>query len=165
MLIISRIYKSFLLFIQATGLCVILISPAISEESTAPLINQKSLNRLIIEHKKIVAEYLALTPEEAKGFWPIYERYRMAVLRLIEERMKYIKELAQSYESIDDQLSLNFIDHFRKIDHGTDEVWATYMPKFLEVIGPKKTARFYQIERRIRIYLDAETSRALPLLK
>lgn len=162
---ISAIYSPILIVLRVTWLCVILISPALSDETTTPLITQTSLNRLMIEHKKIVAEYLALTSEEAKIFWPIYERYRIAVQGLIDERMKYIKELADHYESIDDQLSLSFIDHFRKVDYGSAQLWETYMPKFLEVIGPKKTARFYQLERRIRIYLDAEMSRELPLLK
>lgn len=125
----------------------------------------KSLDALVVEHKKLVAEHLSLTAAEAQEFWPIYESYRRELQVLNEERIAYMGDLADKYGAMDDELSLKFIEHFTKIEKGQEAVWERYIPRFIQAIGARKTARFFQIERRIRIYVDAELSRAVPLLK
>ncbi len=125
----------------------------------------KSLDALGVEHKKLVAEHLRLSSAEAHDFWPIYESYRRELQVLNEERIAYMGDLADKYGAMDDELSMKFIEHFTKIEKSQEAVWERYIPRFIQVIGARKTAQFFQIERRIRIYVDAELSRAVPLLK
>jgi hypothetical protein len=125
----------------------------------------KTLDQLCTEHKKLVADHLQLSPDEAKAFWPIYEAYRGGLMKLLEERMEYVKELGDKFGTLDDDLSVLFLEKFQKIDRGSSLIWDEFMPKFIKAIGAKKTARFYQLERRIRIYLDAEVSSVLPLIR
>jgi hypothetical protein len=138
---------------------------ALGQEEASPGMSQKAYDHLVVEHKKLVSEHLDLSQDEAKRFWPVYEVYRREIHKIIKQRIAYVSDLADKYDAMDDDLSLSFIDHFRKVDHGYDALWEEFMPKFIEILGARKTARFYQIERRIRIYLDAEMSRALPLIR
>ena len=116
------------------------------------------------DHRQLVSDHLALSPEEAKVFWPIYESYVLEVNQYLELRLDYAKHLADQFDHFDDAVGERVIKDMLAIDKTPGRVWEQYLPRFIKAIGGRKTARFYQIERRLRIFVDAELSREFPLI-
>ena len=103
--------------------------------------------------KKIafITERLALTPEESKAFWPLYEERNKAK----KEAIKAIKGTKKNtpkkkIEDMTDEEVIALLDRTLKIKQARLDIQKEYNKKFLEVLPPKKVALLYHIEKEFR---------------
>ena len=116
------------------------------------------------ERKQLVAANLTLTDTEATKFWPIYDQYSAEAWKAGDARVALIKEYVQSYDTMTDAQANNFIDRSAAIDQQFASLLKKYVPIFEKVISPKKTARWYQIERRLDLLINEQLLANIPMV-
>jgi hypothetical protein len=116
------------------------------------------------QRKKIVAANMPLTEEEATKFWPVYDRYIAETIKVNDRRYALIKEYAQSYATLTDAQADSFIKRWLELDRDNTELRLKYVPEFESVISHKKTALFFQIDRRLGMLIELQLASQVPLL-
>ena len=114
--------------------------------------------RAAITEKKV-----PLTADEAAKFWPIYDQYRAEAVKLNDERWAEIKEYAANYNTMTDTQAQDYIQKTTDVDQQLLALRTKYVPIFEKVLSPKKTALWYQVDRRIDLMLNLQLSTKVPL--
>jgi hypothetical protein len=117
------------------------------------------------ERKKVVAANMPLTETEATKFWPVYDRYIAETIKVNDMRFALIKEYAQNYETTSDEQADSFIKRWLALDQDNTQLRLKYIPEFEKVVSHKKTAMFFQIDRRIGMMIELQLASQVPLLK
>ena len=117
------------------------------------------------ERKKIVAENLPLTETEATKFWPLYDRYIGETIKVNDQRYALIKEYAQNYGAMTDAQANSYIKRWVALDGDNTNLRLKYIPEFEKIISPKKTAMFFQIDRRLGMMIELQLASGVPLVK
>ena len=116
------------------------------------------------ERKKIVAANLPLTEAEATRFWPVYDRYIGETIKINDLRYALIKEYAQNYATITDVQAGSYIKRWLALDGDNTQLRLKYIPEFEKVLSPKKTAMFFQIDRRLGMVIELQLASQVPLV-
>ncbi|MGA9564199.1 MAG: hypothetical protein WBS19_01625 [Candidatus Korobacteraceae bacterium] len=116
------------------------------------------------QRKQITAENMTLTADEATKFWPIFDQYRQAAIKPNDDRWALIKEYAANYGTMTDAQANDFMQRANAIDQQLLGLRMKYVPVFDKVISPKKTALWYQIDRRIDLLINLQLSAAIPVV-
>ena len=101
------------------------------------------------EKKQLIAENLSLTPTEAAKFWPVYDQYQAEYTKIGDVEFALINEYAQNWGSITDEQALNYLKRSEEIKESLLQLRKKYVPLVNQVLLGKKTATFFQLERRI----------------
>ena len=117
------------------------------------------------ERKKIVAENLPLTATEATKFWPVYDQYIAETIKINDVRYALIKEYAQTRDTMTDAQADSFIKRWIGLDNDNTQLRLKYIPQFQKVISHKKTAMFFQIDRRLGMVIELKVASQVPLVK
>ena len=117
------------------------------------------------ERKKIVAANMPLTETEATKFWPLYDRYIAETIKINDNRYALIKEYAQNYANITDAQADSYIKRWVALDGDNTQLRLKYIPEFEKVISHKKTALFFQIDRRLTMMVELQLASQVPLIK
>jgi hypothetical protein len=118
------------------------------------------------QRRKIVAANLPLTETEATKFWPLYDRYRNEMgTKIYDVRYALIKEYAQNYANMTEDQADTFITRWLSLDSDNAQIEERYVPEFEKVISRKKTAMFFQVDRRVTMMFDLKLSELIPLVQ
>jgi len=117
------------------------------------------------ERKKIVAANLPLTAEEATKFWPLYDRYIADTIKVNDQRYALVKQYAQSYSNLSDAQASDYIKRWIALDQDNTQLRMKYIPEFQKIISPKKTAMFFQMDRRLGMLIELQLASQVPLVK
>ena len=117
------------------------------------------------ERKKVVAANMPLTEAEATKFWPVYDRYIGETIKVNDVRFALIKEYAKNYQSATEEQADSFIKRWLALDQDNTQLRLKYIPEFEKVISHKKTAMFFQIDRRISMMIELQLASSVPLVK
>lgn len=116
------------------------------------------------ERKKIVAANLPLTADEAVKFWPVYDQYVGEHTKIWDGRYALIKEYANNYQTMTPEQANSFIKRWTESEVSMAQLRLKWMPQFEKVISPKKTAMFFQIDRRLGLMVELQLSSQIPLV-
>ncbi len=116
------------------------------------------------ERKAIVATHMFLTPEESEAFWQVYNEYREAARKVGDARVKIIRDLAASWETLDDEGAAQLLDAFIDYQEERTKLRKSFMKDFRKVIPAKKTLRFVQIDDKLDSIIDFRLSESIPLV-
>jgi len=114
--------------------------------------------------KQITAENLTLTADEATKFWPIYDQYATEVSKIGDQRVALIKEYAGSYDAMTDAQANAFMKKAAAIDVQFATLRAKYVPMFEKVVSAKKTAVWFQIDRRLDLLINLQLAENIPVV-
>jgi hypothetical protein len=117
------------------------------------------------ERKKVVAANMPLTETEATKFWPLYDRYIAETVKVNDARYSLIKEYSDNYQAMTDTQANSFIQRWVTLDGDSTQLRLKYIPEFEKVISPKKTALFFQIDRRVGMMIELQLASQIPLLQ
>lgn len=117
------------------------------------------------QRKKVVAANMPLTEEEATKFWPVYDRYIAETIKVNDLRFDLIKEYATNYETGTEEQADSFIKRWLALDQDNTQLRLKYIPEFEKVISRKKTAMFFQIDRRVSMMIELQLATNIPLVK
>jgi len=116
------------------------------------------------QRKEIVAQNMTLTPDEATKFWPIFDQYRRAAIKPNDDRWAVIKDYANNYSTMTDAQAQDYMKRANAVDQQLLALRMNYVPIFEKVISAKKTALFYQIDRRIDLLINLQLSAIIPMV-
>jgi hypothetical protein len=117
------------------------------------------------QRKKIVAANLPLTEAEATKFWPVYDQYIAETIKVNDTRYALIKEYAQSYDNMTEEQGDSLIKRWLALDQQITELRLKFIPEFEKVLSQKKTAMFFQIDRRVGMMIELQLAGQVPLVK
>ncbi len=106
-----------------------------------------------------------LTPEESQAFWPLYREYRLEMTKVGDRLLKVITTYAENYRSLSDELAKSLLTDYLSIEKARLQVKSKYLPRFQKVLPPKKVARYYQVENKLDIIIQAELAEEIPLVR
>ncbi|MGO9517505.1 MAG: hypothetical protein ACLPND_10710 [Candidatus Korobacteraceae bacterium] len=116
------------------------------------------------QRKEIMAQNMVLTPDEATKFWPIFDQYRKEAIKPNDLRWEVIKAYADNYGTMTDAQAQDYIKRANDVDIQLLALRMRYVPIFEKVISAKKTALWYQIDRRIDLLINLQLSSVIPMV-
>lgn len=126
------------------------------------------VQKLKADKKLVVAGNMELTDAEATGFWPLYESYQKELEQLNQKLGKTITEYANAYNqgngTISNDTAKKLLNEAISIDEQEVKLKRTYAEKIGKVLPAAKTARYMQIENKIRALIKVELAAQIPLV-
>src|SRR5450755_2441495 len=116
------------------------------------------------QRKEITAQNMTLTADEATKFWPIFDQYRHEAITPNDERWALIKDYAANYNTMTDAQAQDYIKRSTAVDQQLLSLRMKYVPVFEKVISAKKTALWYQIDRRIDLLVNLQLGSVIPMI-
>jgi hypothetical protein len=116
------------------------------------------------QRKQITAQNMTLSADEATKFWPIFDQYRQEAIKPNDERWAVIKDYAANYNTMTDAQAQEYMQRANAVDQQLLALRMKYVPVFEKVISPKKTALWYQIDRRIDLLINLQLSAVIPMV-
>lgn len=100
-----------------------------------------------IESKKIafITQKLDLSPQEAQQFWPVYNEYQD---KLKDARNRNNQELNE--DNLTEKDAENFLDNLLGWEQLEIDLKKEYFNKLKGIVGSKKVARLYILEKEFR---------------
>jgi hypothetical protein len=128
--------------------------------------DEVELTRAIIQTNRqaIVAANLGLTEEEGRRFWPVYRDYRNELAKTGDRAVNLIATYEKNYENLSEETA-EWINEFVAIEKEKAEVRAKWTPRLREILAPKKTARFLQIENKLDAIVNYDLADSIPLIR
>jgi hypothetical protein len=117
------------------------------------------------ERTKIVADNLPLTEAESQKFWPLYNEYRAQWSKLDDRALALVQDYAANYNAMSDDKAQQLLKQQLGIEEDRLKLRRSYLGKFEKVLPWKKTARYYQIERKLDAAVASETAARIPFVK
>ena len=157
--------KTFLAVTFVVGLMAFTI-PSLAQEK--PANNMESVHeKLKADKKLIVTKYMELTESEAKNFWPVYEEYQKDLQKIDQRLLNLLQSYAADYrdKSLTDEKAKKLLDEWIAIDNDDAKRRASYLPKVMKALPPKKAARYLQIENEYRILIKYDLAATVPLVQ
>jgi len=124
--------------------------------------------KLNADKKVLIAGNMDLTEAEAKQFWPLYDSYQGELKKLNDRMGHAILKYAEAYEEgkghISDELAKQLLGESLAIDETEVQFRRAYADKLNKVLPATKTARYLQLENKIRAILRFELAQQIPLV-
>jgi hypothetical protein len=117
------------------------------------------------QKKQIIAANLHLTDTEAEKFWPVYDQYTAELVKINDQKYAAIKEYAQNYDSLTDGQATSLMEKEIAVDGLVAQLRAKYLPIVGKVIPGRKTALFFQLDRRLVMLIDIQLVSAIPMVQ
>ena len=117
------------------------------------------------QKKQLIASNLVLTDTEATKFWPVYDRYQAELNKIGDAKVALIKDYAKNWGSVTDAQALQYVGRMQDIDASVVQLRKKYVPIISQVLPGKKTATFFQMDRRIGMLLDLKLASDIPLVQ
>ena len=139
------------------------------QESTPHVISNQDLDLLRKDlrskRKQLIAQNLKLTDAEATKFWPVYDQYVSELIGINDKKFGLIQDYADNWGKLTNEQSLSFIRQWLDSDIATAQLRQKYVPIVSKVLDGKKSASFFQIDRRIAMMLELQVSSQMPLVQ
>ena len=115
--------------------------------------------------KQLIAANLILTDAEATKFWPVYDQYTADLVKINDQKYALIKEYADAWGTMTDAQALGYVNRWLAVDQQVAALRSKYVPIVNQVLPGKKTATFFQLDRRVQMMIDIQLASQLPLVQ
>jgi len=112
----------------------------------------------------ILTELMALGPEDAAKFWPVYNEYTKSLTKLGDERIAYIRMYADNFHSLTDETATKIALGMMDVESKRIELRRQYFQRLSQTLSPKDAARWLQIEAQIEKVVDLQILASLPIV-
>ncbi len=143
-------------------LAIGLATPAMAQ-TDAPSQRQLDLEAAKANRKALVGEAMALTPQEAKGFWPLYDQYEAKMDALEVRHANEVRAFAKAFQNLTDQDAKAKLDEVVAIAQARLDAQKEFIPKFRAVLSQIKTTRFFQIDNKLHALVQCDIAKMVPL--
>ncbi|HEY6375289.1 MAG TPA: hypothetical protein VIX90_07160 [Edaphobacter sp.] len=117
------------------------------------------------QKKQIIAANLQLTDQEAVKFWPVYDQYTAELVKINDAKYDAIKQYAANYDTLTDDKALALTRQLLGVDQQVAQLRLKYVPLFSKVVSGKKTALFFQLDRRLVMLIDLQLAAQIPMVQ
>jgi hypothetical protein len=115
------------------------------------------------ERKILIMREMALTPEEADAFWPLYDEYVVERRGLGDERLSIITDYAAVYGSLSDEQAKELIKRAVKRDDQSNKLRKKYIKRFGKILPDVKVLRYFQLESKLDAIINFDLASQIPL--
>ena len=166
--------KKLLIAVAIAGTCMACgattnAQAAPPQESNPHVIKNQDLDMLRkdlrSQRKQLIAANLKLTDTEATKFWPVYDQYITELIAINDKKFGVIQEYADNWGKMTNEQSLSFIRQWLDADIATTQLRQKYVPIVSKVLDGKKSATFFQLDRRIAMMIELQVSSQMPLVQ
>jgi hypothetical protein len=116
------------------------------------------------QKKAIISQSIPLDSAKSPGFWKLYDAYEDSHNKLITERIGYIDQYVQQYDSLNDATAATLTEHILENNRRLDDLHDTYFGRFKKLVGGTKAATLFQLELFIQTELQYKIQKQLPLI-
>lgn len=119
---------------------------------------------LEMQRKAVIADNLSLSDKE-QAFWPVYNAYREAMRKVIDQRIAIIGEYLHAVEQpiTDERQAARLLDRYLRVLAGRIDIKKRFRSQFMKVLPATKVLRFYQLDNRFDLLVNMEIARSVPL--
>lgn len=117
------------------------------------------------QKKQIIAANLQLTDTEAEKFWPLYDQYTAELIKINDVKYATIKEYAANFDTLTDDQAVSLARKTLEVDQSVAQLRLKYVPLVSKVISGKKTALFFQMDRRLVMLIDLQLAAQIPMIQ
>ena len=105
-----------------------------------------------IEAMKIgfLTERLDLTPDEAKVFWPVYNKYNDELESIRKAHRSSVEDARKDFDEMSDQEVEKQVDKEIAFRQNELDIMKKYHPQFKQVLPIKKVAKLYRSEESFK---------------
>lgn len=112
----------------------------------------------------ILTELMALDPDAAAKFWPVYNEYDKSLTKLADERIAFIRMYADNYSALSDETATKIAMGMLDVQARRLELQKEYFKRFSEALTARDAARWLQIEAQIEKVVDLQILSSLPIV-
>ncbi|HMH11863.1 MAG TPA: hypothetical protein VK578_02030 [Edaphobacter sp.] len=117
------------------------------------------------QKKQIIAANLQLTDQEAVKFWPLYDQYTAELVKINDAKYDAVKQYATSYDTLTDDQAVTLTRKLLGVDEQVAQLRLKYVPLVGKVISGRKTALFFQLDRRLLMLIDLQLASQIPMVQ
>jgi len=117
------------------------------------------------KRRELTAANLKLTEAEGERFWPVYDQYVKELIAINDKKFALIQDYADNYRTMTNDQALLFIRQWLDFDIATNQLRQKYVPIVAKVLDGKKTATFFQLDRRIAMMIELQVASQMPLVQ
>lgn len=151
----------------------LLAVPAFADDDSAAIMKaerekaQILMEKIKADKKFITAENMDFTDAEAKAFWPLYDDYQSALIKINEQTADLIIDYAHAYRTntLTDAHAIELLNGALAVDTQELALKKDFVPKLLKVLPGIKAARYMQIENKLRAIVKMGLAEQVPLAK
>ena len=139
------------------------------QESSSRTISNQDLDLLRkdlrAKRKQLIAANLKLTETEATRFWPVYDEYIKELIAINDKKFALIQDYADNWGKMTNDQALLFMRQWLDSDIATTQLRQKYVPIVSKVLDGRKTATFFQLDRRIAMMIELQVASQIPLVQ
>ncbi|MGH7932413.1 MAG: hypothetical protein ACREQN_04505 [Candidatus Binataceae bacterium] len=164
-----KLTKYLEISIVAFAACCMLgfISPVVAQTAPAKggvaAQHQLDLAAARAERKAIVGANMHLNAQEAKAFWPLYDKYEAKMDKIEDRHAREIKEYADNYDTLTNNDATRKLDEVMSIRQADLDTQKEFIPKFRAALSAVQVTRFFQIDSKLRAMVQCQIARMVPL--
>ncbi len=146
------------------AVAVFIAAPAFAQSATDT--NREIMMQKVKADKKLlVASNMDLTDAEAKAFWPLYDEYQKELGKINQTMGNTIKEYADAFNKgpVENDTAKKLLGEALSAQESEVKLKRTYADKISKVLPWSKTARYIQIENKVRSIVNIELAKGIPL--
>ena len=148
------------------AIAITALPAAAAEGNIADVTDLQALRSAVRADKKaLVASVLALTPAEAKKFWPAYDAYQRTLDMTTREKNVNLVDVIGQDKPVSDPYARQLAKDIMLADEAEMKARRTLYNRVTKALPPKKALRYLQLEGKIRTTLAYDIAQALPLVK
>jgi len=136
------------------------ISPTVTDEDIALL--RQDLRAMKMQ---VIGQNMPLTDTEAQKFWPIYNHYVKDLHEVNNQKYALLKQYAEMWATMTDEDALIYVRHWLEADGEAQALRLKYVPVVSQVLPGRKTATFFQLDRRLNMIIDLQLFSQIPLAR
>ena len=164
--------KRILLVVCLVALAVLPLS-AQEQALTEEELTEEQLDELIeilranlrAEKTKWIEASMELTSEQAEIFWPLYRRYEADRTKLGHEWLANVKDYAEHFDNLTEEKANALLDRYFEIEEKLLAVEKRHKNEMTKRLPATVVARFFQVERRLNLFIDLEAASQIPLVQ
>ena len=123
------------------------------------------INTFRANRKAFIAVNLALPPEQAANFWPVYDRYQKEMSAVGDRMAALIEDYKANYATLSNEKALQLSQDYLAAEADRLKVRRAYIDEFAKVVPGLTVARFYQIENKIDAVLRYDLAATIPVVQ
>jgi hypothetical protein len=139
------------------------VTPAMAQSAATPSQKQLDFAALKANRKALIGQAMALTPQEAQGFWPLYDQYESKMDALEMRHADEVRAFAKAFQNLTDADAKAKLDEVIAITQARLDTQKEFIPKFRDVISQIKTTRFFQIDNKLHAMVQCDIAQMVPL--
>jgi len=119
------------------------------------------------QKRAFIDQQLALSPQDAARFWPVYEQHQAGLNELNRRSVENILSYARAWNagSVDDETANRIAREAIAIEEDEAALLKRSYVHASKAVSPAQAARYVQIEAKARALLRAQAMMSVPLVK